>query len=84
MRNREGLGQPEGTLAVENAKVDRFGCPPHLGRDRVGRFAEDCHSGSRVDVVACFKCRSHRSITREVGEDSQLDLRVVGGHKPPA
>lgn len=52
LRDAEGLGQPEGALAVENPEIDRLGRPAHLAGHAVGRQAEHRGGGARVDVLS--------------------------------
>ena len=48
------------------------------------RHAEDLAGDERVDVVVAFEGGAHGGVLRVVGEDAQLDLRVVGGEQLPA
>ena len=56
---------------------------PHLRRDRLGRRAHDLRGGARVDVLPPLERLDQGRLLREVREDPQLDLRVVGGHEAP-
>src|SRR5262249_38167623 len=65
-------------LAVREAVVDRLGDAALLGRDFLARHAEYFGGGLRVDVDAIAERRRQQRIARQVREDAQLDLRVVG------
>ena len=79
-----GLRQPERRDAVEDGVVralgDRALQRGHLAR----RHLEHLARRPRVDVLAALERLDDGRLAREVREDAQLDLRVVGGHEPPA
>ncbi len=84
-----GLGDPEAarqaerTEAVEHAKVNRLGDPPHRRINRRLGNVEDAGGHHAVDVVVIGEGLAECGIAREMGEDSQLDLRIVGGEQRP-
>ena len=51
IRDADVLGKSEGGDAVDDAEVDGLCLAPHLGRDLVGRQAEDLRRGAGVDVL---------------------------------
>ena len=56
----------------------RFEGEPHLGADEVRRDVEDLRRRRPVDVVAALEGVDEVPVGRQVREDAQLDLRVVG------
>jgi len=79
----EFLGQTEGAHPVENAEVDHLGLAAHLLVHEFREDAEDGGCGSAVDVLAVPEGGDQGCILREVGQDPQLDLGIVGGDEPP-
>src|SRR5207249_814235 len=47
------------------------------------RDLEPLRRRARVDVLAAPERLDNRGVARQVGEDAELDLRVVGGDEPP-
>ena len=84
LRDAEAFGEAEGALAVDDAEVDGFGAAALGGGDFVERHAEDLAGDDRVDVFVAVEGGAHRCVLRVVGQDAQLDLRVVGGEQLPA
>ncbi len=78
LRYAELTGEREGTHAVEDSEVDGLGAAPHVGRDEVGVDAEDLRGRGAVDVLTLLEHVDERLVAREVREEPQLDLRVVG------
>ena len=81
---RLGLAQP-GVLrqavaadAVGDAEVDRLGHAAHVRRHLVQRHVEDGGGGGGVDVLVGLEGGDQGRVLAEVGQDAQLDLRVVG------
>ncbi len=83
LRDAEALGETERALAVDDAEVDGFGAAALGGGDFVERDAEDLAGDERVDVVVAFEGGAHGGVLRVVGQDAELDLRVVGGQEFP-
>ena len=71
-------GQAERAQAVDHAEVDRLGHPPHRLVHRRLVDAEDPRRDRAVDVVVLGEGPLQRRVVRVMGEDPQLDLRVVG------
>ena len=78
LRDAELVGEGERPHAVEDPEVDRLGPAPLVGRDEAGVDAEDLRRRGAVDVLAAAERLDERRVAREVGEEAQLDLRVVG------
>ena len=76
--------EPEGREAVDDAEVDGLGAAAVLGVDFAGGHAEDLRGGEGVDVVAAAVGLDQQRVGGEVGEQAQLDLRVVGGEQQVA
>ena len=53
-------------------------------RDHERRNAEDLRGGERVDVVAAAVGFDQQRIAREVSEQAQFDLRIIGGEQDVA
>ncbi len=81
-RNVQLVGEPERGDAVDDPEVDGLRLAPLVLRQRGLVLAE--HLGCRrgVDVVAARERLAQLRLARDVGEDAQLDLRVVGGDEP--
>ena len=71
-------------LAVDGREVDRLRARPHLRCHRFERHGEDDARRLPVDVAARAERIDERGIMREMGEQPQLDLRVVRGQHVPA
>ena len=78
VRDPQLLAEAEGAHAVEDAEVDRLGRPPLLAGDQLGRDAEDDGGGGAVDVLPGGEGVDESLLVRDVGQDAQLDLAVVG------
>src|SRR6266403_425177 len=74
----ELAGQGEWPLPVDRGEVDRLRAGAHVRRDLVVRHAEDERRSLAVDVPALLEGFDERRVAREMGQQSQLDLRVVG------
>ena len=75
-------GQAEGAHAIDQPEVDRLGMPAHLGRDGRLRYAEHGRRRGGMDVLVFMEGLDHRLVFRDVGNDAQLDLRVVDAQQP--
>src|SRR5207237_10337117 len=71
-------GERERSLPVDGAEVYRLGARAHLGCHLRLRHAEDDRRGLTVDVTALFERLDEGRVAREVSEQAQLDLGVVG------
>ena len=78
-RDAELVGEAEGRDAVDDAEIDRLGAAAHLGRHALDRHAEHFRRGHGVDVEAVAERLAQRRDVGDLGEQPQLDLRVVGG-----
>src|SRR5262249_2293012 len=70
-------GQAEGGLAVDDAEVDGLRAGPLLLRYVSRRHGEELAGDEVVDVLVFGKSVPERLIPAEMGEDAQLDLRVI-------
>ncbi len=77
--------ETEGALTVDDAEVDRLGDGPLLPVDLLRRDLEEPRGGLRVDIGAGGEGIGETADSAaEVGEDPQLDLRVVGADEHPS
>src|SRR6266850_2895355 len=74
----ELAGQGERPLPVDRAEVDRLRAGAHVRGDLVLRHAEDDGRSLAVNVPALLEGFDERRVAREMGQESQLDLGVVG------
>jgi len=74
-------GKPLGTHAVDHAEVDRLAQSALIGAHRV--FVEQQTRGQRMHVVAVPVGLLEHFLPGEMGEDAQLDLRVVSTEQRP-
>ena len=83
-RDLEVLGEAEGRDPVDDPEVDHLRDRPLAG-GQLGRVdAQHLRRRRRVDVLPTLECLPQLRLAGDVGEDPQLDLRVVGGDKPGA
>ena len=80
-RHAELRGQRERPHAVEHAEVDRLGAAPLARGDGLRRDREDLRRRRAVDVLPAPERLEQRLVAREMREQAQLDLGVVGGHE---
>ena len=52
-----------------------------IGRDHEWRYAEHLRRGQGVNVVTAPECLDQQFVLREVRQQTQLDLRVVGSQQ---
>ena len=78
---REPVGQPVGGEPVDDPVVDHLGLRARAG---VRLAAEDLLRGGGVHVLAAAEDLLEHLLARDVGQQPQLDLRVVGGDQPVA
>ena len=74
-------GEPEVAHPVGEAEVDHLRHRPLVLRDVLGRLVEDAGGGLAMDVGPARERVLEVLVARHVGEDPQLDLRVVGGEQ---
>ena len=67
--------------AVDDAEVDRLGVATLIARDLVERDVEDFGGDGAVNIFVLLERFHQRRLFGEMGEDAQLDLRIVGGHQ---
>ena len=78
LRDVQVLGEPEGRDPVDDPEVDHLGDRPLVLRQGRRLLAEDLGRGRRVDVLAAEERLAQLRLARDVSEDPELDLRVVG------
>src|SRR5439155_23911985 len=81
LRDAELTGQGERPLPVDRAKVDRLRAGSHFRRDLVLRHGEDDRRRLAVNVPALLEGFDECRVARQMGQQSQLDLRIVGREK---
>ena len=64
--------------AVKDAEIEDFRAPSLLGRHLVDRDVPDLGRRRGVDVLVGLEGGGEAGIAGHVGDDAQLDLRVVG------
>ena len=80
----ELLGQAKGAHAVNNAEIDAFCHPPHLGGDEGRMHSEYLRRRVAVHILACLERLDQRLVPGIMGEDPQIDLRIIGGQQDMA
>ena len=78
-RDAELVGEPERRDAVDDAEIDRLGAAAHLARHALHRHAEHFRGGHGVNVEAVAEGFPQRLDVGDLGQQPQLDLRIVGG-----
>ena len=79
-RNTEVIRQTKRAHAVNQAEVDHFGHTPLVKRNVFQLNAKNLRGGTRVYVVAISKRVQQPGVLRQMREDTQFNLRVVGRH----
>ena len=79
-RDARLLGERAVPHAVDHAEVDGLRACPHLARDLVLRHSEDERRRPHVNVLVRPEGLDQPRVLRQVGEDAQLDLRIVRAH----
>src|SRR5213076_660196 len=77
-RDLEVLREPERRDAVDDPEVDHLRDVALVLRQRRLVLAEHLRRGRRVDVLAARERLAELRLARDVREDAQLDLRVIG------
>src|SRR5580692_2550466 len=77
----ELLRESEGREAVDDAEVYDLGLAPVVGCDHEWGHAEDLRGGQGVNVVATAVGFDEQRIARKMGEQTQFDLRIIGGEQ---
>ena len=72
------LREGEGGDAVDDAEVHGLGTTPHLRRHVLRLDVEHARRRQRVEVLARAERPAHGLVARDVREQAQLDLRIVG------
>ena len=83
-RNPQILAERIRPLAVHNAEVDRLAGAAQLGGDLALGDMVNFGSGGTVDIRAVQKRLLHMLVPRDVRQNAQLDLGVVGVHQRAA
>ena len=81
-RNAQRAAQTVGTHAVDNPEIDRLGLTPLVCADRFS--PEQFGRRPGVHVLAAAKRFDQDRVAAQVGQQPQLDLRVVGRHQQVA
>ena len=84
LRDVEPVGHPVGRQAVDDPVVDHLRLGAHPGIDLLGLDPEHPARGGGVDVLAAAEDLLEHVLAGDVGEQPQLDLRVVGRHEQVA
>src|SRR5208282_4443543 len=74
-------GQSERGKPVDNAEIDGLGRAAVLRRLRQRPDAEYFFRGARVNILAALEGFQEHGIFGKMREETQLDLRVIGGEK---
>ena len=77
LRDVEPVGHPPCGQAVDDAVVDHLRLGPHPGIDLVRCDPEHPAGGRGVDILALAEDLLQRVLAGDVGQQPQLDLRVV-------
>ena len=77
-RDVQLLCQALGADAVDDPKVEDLCFPPHLFGDRFWDYSEAARRRLRVDVFTSGEGGAQPFVARKVGEDTQLNLRIIG------
>ena len=75
-------GKALGAHAIDHAEIDRFAKPPFILADLV--FFQQQPGGEGMHIVTGLVGLHQHRFAREVGEDAQLNLAVVGTDQLPA
>src|SRR6185503_20355301 len=70
-------------LTVDRGKVDRLGATTHDSGHLLQRNIEDQRRGLAMDVTTGLECLNERRIFGQVGQQPQLDLRVIRRNQLP-
>ena len=76
-RDMQRLRQAVGLLTVHDAKVHGLGAAAQIGRYLGHRYAKHARGCLGMEVLALVKGTHQVFITREMRQQTQLDLRVV-------
>ena len=74
----ELVRQSKGRDAIDDAKIDRLSPAAHFGRHAFDGHPEHLRGGHGVDIEVLAECLSERLDRRNLSEQPQLDLRIVG------
>src|SRR5205814_1084707 len=75
----QASGQAIGGNAVDDAEVDHFGAAALFLGHLLGHDVVDLRRHGCVDVLSLVEGLDEGRVAGEVGQETQLDLRVVGG-----
>src|SRR5262249_5466357 len=76
-RDTKLVGEAERRDAVDNAKTDRLRVAAYLARHTLDRHPEHLRGGHGVDVEAVAESLPERWDVGDLGEQAQLDLRII-------
>ena len=71
------FGERERADAVYYAEIDRFRAASHYRSDKLRRHIKDLGRGHSVDIRVVVERLYHVSVSRNMGENAQLNLRIV-------
>src|SRR6476620_10227223 len=77
-------GKSVGTLTVDRREVDGRGAAAHCTVHLIERHVKDQCGCLLMNVSAGLECLDEGRIMREMREEPQLDLGIVGRHEVPA
>jgi hypothetical protein len=76
-----GLLQAVVTHAIDDSEIDRLGIPAHLRAYFINRDPEQLGSGRGMDILVLGKGSDKAEVFREVRQNPEVDLGVVGTQK---
>ena len=80
-RKLGGLLQAELAHAVDDAEIDRLGQAAHIRLDPGDIHAEKLGGGGGMDILVLPEGLQQALILGEMGQDPQIDLRIIAGHE---
>src|SRR5690606_10223211 len=83
-RYRELTRETEAGYAIDDAEIDRLGAATNHRVHVLDGNVEHLAGGHRVDVDAIMEGLSQCGNVGDVREETQLDLRIVGGNEDVA
>ena len=78
-RDIKVISQGVGGFPIDDAEVDDLGTPTLFGLPQAGLFAEYPKCRTAVDVLTAPERVDERRITAQMGQDAELNLRIVRG-----
>ena len=84
LRDVKAVGHAVGGEPVDDPVVDHLRLRAHAGVDLVGGHVEHAHGGRGVHVLAAAEDLLEHILAGDLGQQPQLDLRVVGADQQVA